>query len=488
MPYGSISDLPLPIQHALPSAAQRIFVSAFNSAYEDTCKGADREACANKIAWAAVKKAGYTKNSDGDWAKSNKKHTCDCKHGECGIVTNKEAPKETHDAILQVLNRKVGKHYFPAESFEQTVSAWDGIPIVFSERDAASDWPAGITSLHPAFEPYATVIKDTDILNVNGAVIGEIRQPRIDTAGHHKLVGELVFTPEKAREMFDAGILSEETYKKTVPALEKARELMASGRLSHSTGFTAPHDKTDTELRLSGSVVPNHLLVFEEDPFNQPVDQGAIVLNKQDQEAGMSDDDTIVNAGRVISAKNKERLKGIVDSIMAFFQDIAPDGDTTAEGVKNKGEAPAAAVSEPDAVAPVTNKTDDTMDESIKKELDETKLTLANKDTEIGELKGQIDALTKELETHRLAQKEAAWQTIKNKLPPGMVHKPEDEAETRKLFESDPVTFTNKILDIKTAPETKEEGQVFSNKEEAKNDPMAAALELRTITGRISRR
>ena len=83
------------------------------------------------------------------------------------------------------------------------------------------------------------------------------------------------------------------------------------------------------------------------------------------------------------------------------------------------------------------------------------------------------------------ASKEAAWQALKNKLPPGMVHKAEDEKATRELFESDPVAFTNKLLEIKA--ETKgQSGQQFVNKEEDNpNDPVALGRELRMSTGRM---
>ncbi len=48
----------------LPDAAKDIYVGAFNASYEDTCKNrSDRDACASKIAWAAVKKK-YQKSGD----------------------------------------------------------------------------------------------------------------------------------------------------------------------------------------------------------------------------------------------------------------------------------------------------------------------------------------------------------------------------------------------------------------------------------------
>ena len=51
----------------LPSHAQDIWVSAFNSAYE---KHNGDEEIANKIAWGAVKNAGYSKDAKGHWIKA----------------------------------------------------------------------------------------------------------------------------------------------------------------------------------------------------------------------------------------------------------------------------------------------------------------------------------------------------------------------------------------------------------------------------------
>lgn len=49
---------------ALPDHAKDIFVAAWNSAYGDTCKErSDRDACASKVAWSAVK-AKYAKSGD----------------------------------------------------------------------------------------------------------------------------------------------------------------------------------------------------------------------------------------------------------------------------------------------------------------------------------------------------------------------------------------------------------------------------------------
>ena len=76
MPYKSINELPESVKNVLPKHAQDIYKEAFNSArqeYADPSRrrsDADREETAHKVAWAAVKKAGYEKGDDDKWHKS----------------------------------------------------------------------------------------------------------------------------------------------------------------------------------------------------------------------------------------------------------------------------------------------------------------------------------------------------------------------------------------------------------------------------------
>ncbi len=76
MPFKSLKDLPAAVKDNLPHHAEEIFLAAFNSAWdqydqpEERRGGEDRETVAFKVAWSAVKKAGYAKNEEtGDWRK-----------------------------------------------------------------------------------------------------------------------------------------------------------------------------------------------------------------------------------------------------------------------------------------------------------------------------------------------------------------------------------------------------------------------------------
>jgi len=56
MPYASTRDLPASVREHLPPHAQEIYRAAFNNAYSEYERRADREAVAHRVAWAAVKR------------------------------------------------------------------------------------------------------------------------------------------------------------------------------------------------------------------------------------------------------------------------------------------------------------------------------------------------------------------------------------------------------------------------------------------------
>jgi cation transport regulator len=64
MPYSTNADLPATLRKRLPRHAQDIYRAAFNDAFARY--GADREAIAHRIAWAAVKRR-YVQLSAGVW-------------------------------------------------------------------------------------------------------------------------------------------------------------------------------------------------------------------------------------------------------------------------------------------------------------------------------------------------------------------------------------------------------------------------------------
>ena len=68
MPFASNEELPDVVKNAIPEdAAQLIWRNAFNSAIEKT---PEDEGAAAKLAWGAVKNAGWNATDDGKWIKA----------------------------------------------------------------------------------------------------------------------------------------------------------------------------------------------------------------------------------------------------------------------------------------------------------------------------------------------------------------------------------------------------------------------------------
>lgn len=331
-----------------------------------------------------------------------------------GQSTDTDSPElHSHEAILQLLNRQVGDDYFPEEPFADTVERWNEIPIVFASE-------------HPdlaAFEkdPQAELARLRETTGKRAEIVGSVRNARIERAGHPKLMGELVHSDP---EVF---------------------QLVEAGKLSHSTGFWCGTDGNS----LKGSVIPNHLLVFEEDAINQPRDRGAVILNKQ---TGMT---AFTNEGRVMSGKNLTKFQTIMESLQNFFNEITGTPGT-----------------EPDEPEPVQNKEPEIINQEPEPEpiinmSAELESKISALETENETYKNKISELEGKLAEIDQASKDAAWVSLKNKLPPGMVRTPEKEAETRELFEKDGFAFTNMLLDLRRGETKDEQGEQFTNKGES---------------------
>jgi cation transport regulator len=74
MPYSKKSDLPDSVKNNLPDHAQDIYMSAYNSAWDEYKDAKDRqdnksrEETAHAVAWSAVKNK-YKKNNNDKWVK-----------------------------------------------------------------------------------------------------------------------------------------------------------------------------------------------------------------------------------------------------------------------------------------------------------------------------------------------------------------------------------------------------------------------------------
>jgi len=185
---------------------------------------------------------------------------------------NKEAAAESHDAILQYLDRRIGKRniLFNKEPFLPTVNMWNTLPIVF-----------GKAHVDPRFfvrEGIEAELNRIAPLSENGgAIIGELADTQVETSGHAKLMAKKVYSIDTAKRLFKQGFISQETLDRSKAALKTAMALMEEGKLSHSTGMICPDDGD----KLVGLVLPNHVLDFEETLTDRPLDPGAVILNME---------------------------------------------------------------------------------------------------------------------------------------------------------------------------------------------------------------
>jgi len=69
MPYKYPDNIPEGIK-GLPAEAQKTWIDIYNNAYEQYKDRADREGLANATAWAGLKKAGWKKDKEGNWVKT----------------------------------------------------------------------------------------------------------------------------------------------------------------------------------------------------------------------------------------------------------------------------------------------------------------------------------------------------------------------------------------------------------------------------------
>lgn len=400
MPYTSLADLPDSVKGALPKHGQEIFRAAFNSAYDGTCADReDRDACANAIAWTAVKTK--YKKSDDKWVEIKQK-------------------AEVHDAILQTLNREIGGYCFPVEPFTQSVSAWEGIPVVY-----AND--------HPDMKLFAE--NPTKALeDIKGEIVGQVSKPYIATEGHPRLMG---------------GITNTNT---------EVAQLIKEGKASLSTGFVGAADKASRILNVN----PNHVLLFKEDTENMPKDHGAFILNKEDYIEFTNRGE--IMADETISDKIKQPIIDLYNAVMGSgkppengITNSHNSGTLTTEEVENMEE-----VEKLSNELVIANKSIGDMTSNLEianKEIETQKETITGLETQVKEFEQKENDALK-------VKRDEQWTEIKNKLPPGLTYKEDDEKALRGEFDTDPYTFSTKYVGI-----LNQEGRGESGAEFVPGDP-----------------
>lgn len=339
---------------------------------------------------------------------------------------------EVHDAILQTLNREIGGYCFPVEPFNNSISEWDGIPVVFADD-------------HPDMKLFSE--NPTKALeDINGEIVGQVSKPYIATEGHPRLM---------------AGITNTNT---------GVAQLISEGKASLSTGFMGVADKESKIL----NVVPNHVLLFREDSQNMPKDHGAFILNKENY-IGFTNRGEIL-ADETITDKIKQPIIDLYNAVMGSGTPPDPGADhshnsdaTTTEEVENMEE-----VEKLHADLAVANK-----------EIGDvtSNLEIANKEAEthkaiITDLETKVKAFEQKEADSLKSKRDEQWTEIKNKLPPGLTHKDDDAKALRVEWDTDPYTFSTKYVGLTNKDATGESGAEFTQ-----TDPNTAeAADLKEIS------
>lgn len=274
-----------------------------------------------------------------------------------------------HFAIIQRLGSYLthdGRDvFYSPESFLNT-EAWEGVPLIYS------DVVEGAIS-HPDFEWV-----DGNNLPPEYRVVGRVGWAFVPREGQPRLEAQL--------EITDAYV----------------EQIARDGLLGLSTGFSAqtiPDGETDI---ITGTITPNHILLFQQGacPNCFPRDNGALFLNTKEKDNNMSDD-----------AETKSLLIQIRDKLFGNTAEVEP----AAESAEAQPEA---------------------------------ETSYADLAAENEQLKNTVDALTQELDAIKAEaaqrEKDAAWANIKNTLPEGWLGA--KEAETRAEFENNKDAFYQRLM------------------------------------------
>lgn len=378
------------------------------------------------------------------------------------VCTNTEILNQSHDAILQTLDRKIGGLCYREDAFNKTVNEWNGTPIIYADD-------------HPDMKLFS---KNPSLAleKIKGTIVGTANKSHIDMNGHPRLMGNLqIDDPEVNQGIKD-------------------------GKISHSTGFIA----LINEKKEVTKVVPNHILVFRESETNQPKDKGAFILNKQEvDDMGNESDavsmlDNITNKIKELSAQlnlsNKEHSKEDVDEALDFIKDnpsmidssimdklySAMDAGHQKEYLKSVLKD---LQSQPEMVdedmqvildGMAQKQTGETNMES--KELELTnQLEISNKEketltaerdgllTEVSNMKETLKVFEQKEADALVATRETQWQTIKNTIPKGMIADAEAEKTLRAEFEADGQAFAVKMAMVENKAPIPEEGEGVVN-------------------------
>lgn len=321
-----------------------------------------------------------------------------------------------HDAIMERLEDIAIDRYLPMDVYKKSLNDWEGIPIIYAQE-------------HPDM---TLLINDPEkaLEKINGKVIGKITKPRIVEEGQPRVEATYIWNDPEVEELYKKGTIATSTgsFCESIedPGLPKGIK------------------------RLNGKQIPNHLLVFKRDEKNLPKDKGTYILNKEEINLA----DQIENKGATISKENASELRGILDKLQALFKRMA--------GMPEEEEHKEPA---PDVKKIVKEDKMEEENKALRKELEEKNKSIAELQARADDQAKTIETFKKEKEELKQKEMEKAWEEVKAKLPPGLIHKEEQEKELKEMYFSKPHEFIAKVSIIRPQKETSPEGEEHAFKE-----------------------
>jgi len=380
------------------------------------------------------------------------------------------------DTTLQGLNQYLvqddGTHcYYPVAPFEQTVDQWPGTPIIFSQLGE-----------HPDISQIAEDRRNA-IADIDGRLVGQVVAAAVikqDTGRPALKIQMQVCDPD-------------------------VNTLFHNADLGISSAFTCTTTSIgDARTMITGSVTPNHVLLFRRDPLNG--------IEQRDMQAIVNTGETMTETEK-IKQTNAERQPPRANSILQDIYDCLRhtvdkcrslldqadnqekggdcfgvenrnrekegdgdgDGDVRFGGVV--GDVPVfEAVSSVEDLCSSTQMEEVNMSGisellALQSTVREQQAALSNMQAEFARLQQELlamteqkNALTAEVERYRAIEAEAvkvkeelARQTFLNSVRPGYINTPEKADSLYNEFRADPVAFAvsrrSVFIDLSAATE-----------------------------------
>jgi hypothetical protein len=392
------------------------------------------------------------------------------------------------NSVLNTLNRWIPDrqtgNFWPLEAFEPIVNSWNGCPIVYCRPGEH------LNPLAPDF--------NAELKRIGGRIVGFVQNSRISKEGHPRLMAAL--------PVHDAEVIA----------------LWKNGKLGISTAFTAFRNK---DRRIVGGVTPHHVLLFQEDEYNQQRDKSAIVCSEgtpmfEKFEAaynelkaalqGKSMQTVAVTSAVSTTTTQSTDHSHTIDQMGQHTHSL--DYNTAGIYPYTNGssytQVPVAvpvvapAVPAPVVNVPETNTESDNMAEtekiqelnkeieakveliaSLNKEVEALKADAATKVAEINAAKEQLEAKDKIIAGYIKADKDAKYAAFKNTIKKAYHDTPEKDAALRNRFEND---LPNLVMEMNkmlvSAPNTEETGAEAVAEQNAEAKEVHGAGEYDPIT------